>query len=162
MEDKNLLRRALEDYFGSDRRRIEHACQVASFARELLELEGGEPEVVLAAAYLHDVGIREAERKYGSSAGWLQEREGPPIAREILENLGYPEPVIEEVCTIIAHHHSPGKVDTTNFRILYDADWLVNFPEYYGERPRQEKARFIERIFLTQAGRARAQELFLP
>ena len=41
--------------------------------------------MVRAAAILHDIGIHEAERKHGSSSGRLQELEGPPIARAILE-----------------------------------------------------------------------------
>ena len=50
--------------------------------------EKGNPAVVLSAAYLHDIGIQEAERKYQSTAARYQEEEGPPIAREILTRLG--------------------------------------------------------------------------
>ena len=38
--------------------------------------------MVLSAAYLHDIGIKEAERKYQSSAAPYQEQEGPAIARD--------------------------------------------------------------------------------
>ena len=34
----------------------------------------------------------------------------------------------EEVLEIIAHHHSGG-IDSDNFKIIWDADWLVNFKE---------------------------------
>ncbi len=82
------IRRAMEDYFGDDAKRIGHALRVTGFADEILLHEPGDRELVLATALLHDIGIREAERKYGSSAGDLQEREGPPVARKILEGLG--------------------------------------------------------------------------
>ena len=35
---------------------------------------------------------------------------------------GVPLDVVEEVCQIIAHHHTPGVVDTLNFKVVYDAD----------------------------------------
>src|SRR5512146_3547760 len=102
---------AMEDYFGSDQRRIDHALRVTDFARRLLLHEPGDRELVLATALLHDIGIPEAERKHGSAAGHLQEIEGPPVAREILLTLGYDEPFIAEVCPIIASHHPPGGAD---------------------------------------------------
>ena len=55
--------------------------------------------------------------------------EGPPIAREILTGLGFEKGQVEEICEIIGHHHSPGKINTTNFKILYDAEWLVNLKD---------------------------------
>jgi len=65
--------------FGEDQKRIDHALSVLSFAEQILNDEPGDREVVVAAALLHDIGIHEAERKYGSSAGRYQEIEGPPI-----------------------------------------------------------------------------------
>src|SRR5512146_3337179 len=110
------IQAAMEEYFGTDRRRIDHAQRVTDFARRLLLHEPGDRELVLTTALLHDIGIPEAERKHGSAAGHLQEIEGPPVAREILLTLGYDEPFIAEVCTIIASHHSPEEVDSANFR----------------------------------------------
>ena len=55
--------------FGNDRKRINHANRVVRFAEEILHGEGGDPTVVITASYLHDIGIREAERKYNSTAG---------------------------------------------------------------------------------------------
>ncbi|MRR35142.1 HD domain-containing protein, partial [bacterium] len=126
------VEQAMKEYFGADQRRIDHALRVTGFAGEILAQEPGVREVVIAAALLHDIGIREAERKHGSSAGDLQELEGPPVAREILSSLGYDEAIIGEVCSIIASHHSPGEVETDNFRIIWDADWLVNIPDEVG------------------------------
>src|SRR5512137_2621367 len=88
---------AMEEYFGVDSRRIDHARRVTGYARQLLDSEPGDTELVLATALLHDIGIPEAERKYGSCAGNLQEIEGPPMARRILSRLGYTEPFIAEV-----------------------------------------------------------------
>lgn len=117
----------MEFYFGGDARRIGHARKVLCLAEKMLDKEAcANKLVVTAAALLHDIGIHECERKYGSTAGELQEIEGPPIARRIMEKIGLEDDVMEEVCAIIGSHHSPGEIDTLNFKILYDADCLVN------------------------------------
>jgi HD superfamily phosphodiesterase len=79
--------------------------------------------VILSAAYLHDIGIHEAEKKHGSSkADEFHEAEGPAVARSILEKLGAKEELINEVCDIVGHHHSPRSDDSLNFKVVYDAD----------------------------------------
>lgn len=146
--------------FGRDLKRINHANKVARFAEEILKEEGGDPAVVIAASYLHDIGIHEAKRNYNSTARDYQEREGPPIARDILERLGMDRGIIDEVCDLIAHHHSPGHIKTLNFQILWEADSLVNFEEAT-EKERDETKRIIERTFRTTAGKRLAQTLLL-
>jgi hypothetical protein len=155
------VRSAMEEYFGDDAARIDHALRVTSFACQLMEDEPANPELVVATALLHDIGIREAERKYGSSAGNLQETEGPPVAREILARLGYAEPFIAEVCTIIASHHSPGEVLTDNFRIIWDADWLVNLGDECDLSDKGKCRKIIARTFMTDAGKRIAKEIYL-
>lgn len=103
MRDK--LIREMKNVFGSDKKRINHALTVLDYAEQIQVAEGGDPLIVKAAAILHDIGIAEAERKYGSSAGNYQEIEGPPIARKILKNYGLANEIIEHICKIIANHH---------------------------------------------------------
>jgi hypothetical protein len=155
------VRMAMEDYFGRDLRRREHALRVTAFAGEILAKEPGDRELVIAAALLHDIGIREAERKYGSSAGDLQEQEGPPVAREILASLGYQEHFITEVCEIIASHHSPGEIDTDNFRVIWDADWLVNLGDEIGTDDVERLREVIEKAMMTGTGKALARKFYL-
>jgi putative nucleotidyltransferase with HDIG domain len=138
--------------FGDDEKRINHALSVLSYAEEIMREEPCDPPVVVAAALLHDIGIHEAERKHNSNAGRYQEIEGPPIAEEILKSLGANAELTEEVCDIVGHHHSPRKQETSNFKILYDADTIVNLCDDgapSGKRPLEEK---LARIFLTPTG----------
>jgi len=155
------VRKAMIEYFGDDRRRINHALRVTEFAGELLKEEPGNPELVIVTALLHDIGIHEAERKHGSSAGNLQELEGPPIARRILSSLGYDEPFIDEVCEIIASHHSPGEVETDNFRVIWDADWLVNVGDELDLSDTIKLKKAFQKIFVTPAGKRLAEEIYL-
>ena len=144
--------------FGSDQRRIDHAMEVLRYAETILEAEGGDPLTVKAAAILHDIGIPEAERKYGSSAGPFQEMEGPPIARAILERLGIDEGTIDHVCRIVGSHHSVKDCDTPEFRIAWDADWLVNIPQEHRDASHDTLARLVSRVFRTNKGRELAEK----
>ncbi len=158
---KTALTKAMEAYFNGDDRRINHALKVTEYAEELLKGEGAEYSIVIGASVLHDIGIHAAEKKYGSTAGKYQEMEGPPIARQILKELGFEPNQIEEICEIIAHHHSPGKIVTKNFTVLYDADWLVNLRDEYDIQDKNKLSNIIDKVFLTQNGQALAREIYL-
>lgn len=155
------LMRAMESYFNGDTKRIDHARRVTEYAEELLKQEEGDYSIVIGASVLHDIGIHQAQEKYGSTSGKYQEKEGPPIARRILTGLGFERAQIEEICEIIAHHHSPGKVASKNFAILYDADWLVNLRDEYDIQDRSKLTNIIEKVFLTQSGKSLAREIYL-
>jgi len=158
---KQKLIEELEKYFGNDAKRIKHAKDVMHFAEELLKEESGDWHIVIPAAILHDIGIKEAERKYGSSAGHYQEKEGPPIAKKILLKIGFKKEDINEICQIIAHHHSPGKINTQNFKLLYDADSLCNLKDKVDIKDKTKLKEIIERIFLTNTGKNLAKKIYL-
>jgi len=147
--------------FGADQRRIDHALSVLDNAETILEAETADPLTVKAAAILHDIGIHEAERKHGSPAGRFQEIEGPPIARAIMQTLGLDENTIDHVGRIVGSHHSARDIDTIEFRILWDADWLVNIPDEFPDASREKLQRLVARVFKTDKGRRLAQERFL-
>ena len=157
------VREAMQDYFGADQRRIDHALQVSCYAEELLSYIDADPVTTLAAAYLHDIGIQAAEEKHGKTSGNLQEKEGPPIAQAILEKLNAPEEMIAEVCDIIAHHHHPRENDSMNFKVLYDADFIENLDErrQNASLDGEDLSRIIENSLLTSSGKIEARKLFL-
>ena len=152
----------MKRYFKTDFKRIGHATKVARHAERIGKMEAGNLAVILCAAFLHDIGIPEAERKYNSTAARYQEQEGPPIAREILVKLGAKEALIDEVCDIVGHHHHPKKDDDVNFKVLYDADLIVNLEEQLKENPKEgEKLEdLIAKAFLTESGQKEARKLF--
>ena len=151
----------MKETFGADRRRIDHALKVLDHAETIQEAEGGDPLIVRAAAILHDIGIHEAERKHGSVAGRFQEIEGPPIARAILEEFQLNKETIDHVCRIVGSHHSARDIDTREFRVVWDADWLVNISDEHTGSSREKLVKLIARVFKTKRGRALAEELFL-
>ncbi|MCM8758110.1 MAG: HD domain-containing protein [Candidatus Omnitrophica bacterium] len=157
---KQKLLKELEDYFGPDIKRINHAKNVMHFAEELLKKEKADWHIVIPAAILHDIGIKIAEERHGSSSGYLQEREGPEIARKILLKVGLKKEDIDEICQMIAYHHSPDKIDTLNFKILYDADQLVNLKDKFDTKDKAKLEEIIERVFLTSEGKRLAKKIY--
>jgi HD superfamily phosphodiesterase len=155
------VRAAMEACFGEDRRRIEHALQVASFAEQLLAFIEADAVIALSAALLHDIGIHEAERVHGSSAGNWQELEGPPIARRILTELGASEHLIDRVATLVGCHHTPDGDASAEFRILWDADALVNFSEILVDKDDETISRLLNSHMTTEPGYQMARKLFL-
>jgi len=155
---RNILLSEMDKYFERDVKRINHAKKVLGFAEEILKTEQGDSEIITAAAILHDIGIHAAEKKYGSTSGKYQEIEGPPIAGNILNKINFPKAKIVEVLEIIANHHSPGKIVTNNFKILYDADWLVNLREEHDVSNKTKLKTIIEKVFLTETGKKLAYE----
>jgi HD superfamily phosphodiesterase len=151
----------MKKYFGTDFKRVNHALKVARYAEQILKIEGGNPLVVMGAAYLHDIGIREAEKKYSSTSGQYQEKEGPPIAKEILKRLNVQEEMAEEICDIIGHHHSPREKETLHFQILCEADCLVNIEDDGISKDREKVEKIIRKAFKTVTGKKLAGELYL-
>lgn len=154
----------MKRYFGQDFRRIGHATRVARYAEQIARDEGADLPVVIIAAFLHDIGIRDSERLYGSSSPRLQHKLGPPIAKEILERLGAMQALVEEVCDIIGHHHHPREEESTNFKCMYDADLIVNLEDEIkrGEgRPRKALEGIISKAFLTESGKKLAKQVLL-
>ena len=150
----------MKQYFGRDFTRIGHAGRVARYAEKIGKNEKANLAVVLCAAYLHDIGIKNAEAKHGSSQAKYQHIEGPPVAKEILENLGAKEELVKDVCDIIAHHHHPGPDETINFKVVYDADMLANMVECQGKEQIDSDtlSKKIFRIYMTDAGRELARQ----
>ena len=151
----------MKKVFGDDQKRIKHALSVLDYAEQIQAVEGGDPLIVKAAAILHDIGIHEAERKYNSSAGKYQQIEGPPIAEEILKRYDIDAEAVEHICKIIANHHSAKDIDTTEFRIILDADRLVNISEEYQDASQDKLQKLINNKFKTQEGGKIAEKLFL-
>lgn len=152
----------MKSTFGDDLPRVDHALKVLGYAELILDSSPGVCGLVVrAAAILHDIGIPAAERKHGSSSGRYQEIEGPPIAREILQGMDLDAQAIDHVCRIVGSHHSAGDIDTPEFRIIWDADWLVNIPDEYDTSDSNGISELIDKVFKTPKGRTIAQELFL-
>ena len=146
---------AMIAYYAGDVRRINHFLKVYSFAKTIGEMEGldeSTQEIIEIAALTHDIGIKNSEKKYYSSAGNYQQIEGPPEAKKLLAELGIESGVIDRVCWLIAHHHTYTDIQGIDYQILVEADFLVNF---YEDNMSNDSVHSVgSKIFKTLSGKA--------
>ena len=136
-----------------DIRRIEHTLKVYGYAQLLGVAESLDKktlEILELSAFLHDIGIHVAEKKYGRSTSHYQETEGPPVAREILIRLDFNAEIVDRVCFIISKHHTFTAVDGIDFQLLVEADFLVNSTEDHMSD--HEIIHFAKNIFKSESG----------
>ena len=149
------------EYYAGDPLRLQHFVKVHSFSRIIGIGEGLNEKKLFtleAAAYVHDIGIKAAEEKFGSCNGKLQEQEGPPIAEAMLCELGYDKAVTERVCYLVGHHHTYTNIVGDDYRILLEADFLVNLFEDRSDEKTIRNA--YENIFRTNTGKMICKEMF--
>ncbi|MBA5852031.1 HD domain-containing protein [Clostridium sp. cel8] len=149
-------------YFGNDIKRVNHALKVYGFSKSIGELENLSKDEMLIlelASILHDIGIKESERKYNSSAGNYQEIEGPPIARELLKDTDLAKSQIDRICFLIGNHHSYNKIDGIDLQILIESDFLVNAYEDNVEKSTIEHMK--NKYFKTYTGKKYLENLYL-
>ena len=157
-EHQSTVARLIElaiEYDKGDARRIHHFLKVHDFAATIGRLENiDEPTqfILESAAVVHDIGIHNAEKRWGNSHGHYQEIEGPTVAKELLAKTGaYTADEIDRICYLVGHHHTYVNVDGIDYRILLEADFLVN--AYEDEMSVHARRTFEERVFRTAAGK---------
>lgn len=161
MKELDAVYLRMMDFYRGDPKQIQHFVKVHSFAALIGRGENLEPEkqrTLELAALVHDIGIKPAMEKYGSGSGKLQETEGPPEARKLLEAEGIDEATVERVCRLVSRHHTYTDVDGIDHRILLEADFLVNC--YEGQKSREMAKNGFDSIFTTKTGRNLMKVMF--
>lgn len=158
----NKLHMAMIELYKGDSRRIQHFCKVHSYARLIAQMENVDYKtlfIIETAALTHDIGIHTCEEKYGECGGRLQEKEGPALAKELLERLGFETDISERVQYLIAHHHTYSNIDGIDYQILVEADFHVNMYEDGVSKDAVLKA--YNNIFKTEYGKYICKDMFL-
>ena len=157
----NTVLEKMIEFDAGDPKRIQHFVKVYTFASAIGKGEGLSPhqqEILEIAAILHDIGIHASEEKYGSPAGKYQEIEGPALAKALLKPLGYDEELMDRVAYLIGHHHTYNEVDGIDYRILLEADFLVN--SYEDSLSKKSIIAFREKVFETATGKKFLNDMF--
>lgn len=158
----NDLIMAMVKYYSGDPHQIQHFIKVYSYSKLIGAKENMDPqsmEILEAAAIVHDIGIKPSLEKYGRADGILQEKEGPPLAEEILKGLNFSENAIERICYLVAHHHTYTDIDGMDYQILIEADFLVNLHE--NEMDKKVATSVYNNIFKTKTGKELCELMFL-
>ena len=157
----NQLHLAMIELYNGDAKRIQHFCKVHSYAKFIAETENVDDKtlfIIEAASFTHDIGIHICEEKYGNCNGNLQEKEGPAIAKDLLEKLGFETDVSNRVQYLIAHHHTYDNITDTDYQILVEADFLVNMMEDNLSKSAVQNA--YNKIFKTSCGKKICKDMF--
>lgn len=160
---------AMITYDRGDTLRIQHFIKVHDLAVTIGMLEAIDSstlKVLEAAAVLHDIGIHASELKYGNTAGPHQEELGPIEAERVFQSVNevlpddekYSEEEMERIKFLIAHHHTYSTIDSIDWQILVEADFLVNLFE--DDSPTETILQVRQNIFKTQAGTNILDEMF--
>jgi HD superfamily phosphodiesterase len=164
MDNKNLLNELhikMIEYFAGDAKRVQHFVKVHSFAKLIGESENlnkAQLFILEAAAYVHDIGIKQAELLCGSADGKLQEKYGPAEAAKILNVCGFASEDIERITYLVAHHHTYKNIDGLDYQILVEADFIVNF--YEDACDKNTIAATLNKIFKTDTGKRICRTIF--
>lgn len=126
--------------FLDTRENEEHTRIACDFAERLLLKECGDPDVVIPAIILHDVGWKSIPEElqltaYGPgekdrALNRIHEQEGAGVAEEILEAVNYPRHLIGEITGIVLGHDSRKEAISVNDAIVKDADKLWRYSEH--------------------------------
>lgn len=144
----------MTEFNAGDPKRIQHLIKVFEFAHIIGVKERIDKEtlrILDMASIMHDIGIKPSEEKYGMCNGKLQEQEGPVYAKELLKSFDEVTPEeTDRICYLIAHHHTYENVEGIDYRILLEADFLVNAME--DELDKASIISFRDKIFETKTG----------
>jgi len=117
-----------------------HAEITLHYAKTLVESENGNPDVVLPAIILHDVGysqltkerrLKVFDRDLKDEERRVVQREheeaGVELARQILEGMSYPADLTGEILEVISQHDTRKGFISRNEGLVRDADKLWRF-----------------------------------
>lgn len=150
----------MTSYFKGDQKRINHFIKVHSFAKLIGEEENLDKETMFileTSALTHDIGIKKSEELYSRNDGKIQEKLGPDEAEKMLRNLNFDNNVIDRVKFLIAHHHTYSNIDSMDYQILVESDFLVNICE--DNLSKDSAMKIKEKIFKTQTGKKLLENL---
>lgn len=153
----------MKRYLGTDFKRIGHAAKVANFAEKIGKIERANLPVVLCAAYLYDIGVKNALEKYDSDDRQYIEKESPKVARELMGKLGAKEELIKEILEIVGHHNRPGQDDSLDRKVLHDADMLSHMVACEKKNTIDDKEfdAKLDKLFLTTEGNRLAKQVLM-
>jgi HD superfamily phosphodiesterase len=129
-----------------------HAAISHKYSRYLMKHEGGNHKVIEPAVILHDVGWfclkpQELIVAYGVRANGRQadrlnrihEVQGAVIAQNILAEMGFETPLIDEIAAIIKRHDSGINAFSLEEKVTRDADkmWRFSRVGFWTEKKRQ-------------------------
>lgn len=174
-----LIKGRLEDW--------DHTLRDVEYGKILAEEEGGDPEIILTALVLHDIGWSLVDfddflmspifEKQGTQSVQDHMIQSASLARRILNELNYPPDKKELVLRIITHHDRPeaiGSMPEVEATLVFEADRLdryrgeslERYRKMFGPDYQKKELEFLlqgaEIWFRTFTGKKMVRELLDP
>ena len=141
-------------YSDGNKHDIAHFLKVYTYARMIGEMENlseRQQETLEIAAVIHDIACPVCREKYGNTSGSNQEKESPELVEDFLKDIEIDPEMKSRINYLVSHHHTYTNVDKMDYRILLEADFLVNADESEMSEAAVLTAR--ERVFKTNTGK---------
>lgn len=151
----------MTDFYSGNLHDIYHFLKVWAFAKNIGEQEGLDArtqETLELAAVVHDISCPLCREKYGNADGKNQEKESAPLVEAFFAG-DDGKADVARISWLVSHHHTYTGVDGMDYRILLEADFLVNAGESGYMREATESAK--KQFFRTAAGIRLLDSIFL-
>ena len=150
----------VEKELACDPPRLARAWLVFQHAKQLLEREGGDPRVILAAAVLLQFIPNDPASWEPTADGSTCLLAGSSSAKQILQHVGFDGDTIGQVCQLIWAYRTTKERNTLELKIVSDADRLTQLSGDDGGITPEGLEDIVQRDLHTSAGKQRARELF--
>ena len=143
----------MTEFYNGNMHDINHFLKVWAFAKTIGEqekLDSDTQQTLELAAVVHDIACPLCREKYGNTVGKNQENESPPLIYEFFAQMPVGKEKVERILWLVSHHHTYTAVDSIDYQILLEADFLVNADESRYSKNAIKNAE--QRIFHTDTG----------
>ena len=106
--------------------------------------------ILEVAAITHDIACPLCREKYGNTNGKHQEEEGTTLVTAFLSDFEMTKVQIDRVAFLVGHHHTFTEIDSLDWQILIEADYIANASE--NGYSKENINNFIQRIMKTESG----------
>lgn len=151
MKDKIIQK--MIDFYDGNTHDVAHFMKVYAYAETIglaERLDAKTQQTLEYAAIVHDIACPICRKKYGNTNGKHQEEESEPLLREFFKEFSLDEDMQERIIYLVCHHHTYTDVVGMDYRILLEADFLVNADESHYSKEAIEE--FKKNVFQTRCG----------
>jgi len=155
------IEKKMVDFYEGNISDIEHFLKVHAYAAligRLEQLDEKTQHTLEIAAIVHDISCPLCREKYGNAGGALQEQESEALLRPFLAEFSLAGDILERVIYLVSHHHTVTGVSGIDYRILLEADFLVNARE--GNLSQDQIRAFYDNVVKTSSGKALFESVY--
>lgn len=141
---------------------INHFLKVWSYTRAIALGEGADAHTLFIlelTAIVHDISCPLCRKKYGNTDGRHQEEESPALILSFFSGFDIPREDVDRITFLVSRHHTYTGVNSLDWQILLEADYLVNADER-GDGP-EAIISMKERVFRTETGKRLLESIYL-